>query len=256
MSRLATTAIYTLVIAVGLATFLGPVILPRPVLGQASAAPLLTMLLLILALIVLLVEMQGQVISAKILAALGILVSIASILRFIEVAIPGPGGFSPIFAPIILAGYVFGARFGFLLGTLTMLVSALITGGLGPWLPYQMFTAGWVGLTSGWLPHPTGQKRELALLLAWGFLWGILYGLIINFYLWPLTLGNDPAGLSATSGAEEYLTRYGAFYMTTSLLWDIGRAVGNVALILILGLPAVRTLSRFRERFQFTYETG
>ena len=60
-----------------------------------------------------------------------------------------------------LAGYIFGARFGFLLGVMTLLVSALLTGGVGPWLPYQMFTAGWIGLTSGWLPRLPDPRAEM-----------------------------------------------------------------------------------------------
>ena len=253
MNRITSFAIYLLTITVGIATFLAPFILPQPEAIQSNLAPLLTMFLLGLALLVLLVEVQGQVVSAKIIAALGILVAISSVLRFIEVAIPGPGGFSPIFVPIILAGYVFGARFGFLMGTLTILVSGLITGGIGPWLPYQMFTAGWIGLTSGWLPHPAKQQRELGLLLVWGFVWGVLYGVIINLYLWPLALGAAATSWRAGMSLGEAMTRYGAFYIATSLLWDMGRAVGNVGLLVILGIPAVQALSRFRDRFEYRY---
>lgn len=253
MTRIATTAIYLLTIIVGLVTFLAPFILPQPEALQGNLAPLLTMFLLGLALIVLLVEIQGQVVSAKIIAALGILVAIASVLRFIEVAIPGPGGFSPIFAPIILAGYVFGARFGFLMGTLTLLVSALITGGIGPWLPFQMFTAGWVGLTSGWLPHPAKPQAQLVLLLVWGFVWGLMYGVVINLYLWPLALGAAGTAWQPGLGVWEAIARYGTFYIATSLLWDMGRAIGNVGLLLVLGIPAVRALTRFRDRFEYRY---
>ena len=71
-----------------------------------------------------------------------------STLRFAEAAIPGPGGFSPIFLLIVLGGYVYGARFGFLLGALTILVSGMLTGGVGPWMPYQMFVAGWTGMAA------------------------------------------------------------------------------------------------------------
>jgi energy-coupling factor transport system substrate-specific component len=251
MNRLATIAIYSLTIAVGVTAFLAPFLFPQPVAAQENLTPLLTILLLTVTLVTLLIEVQGQVVSAKIVATLGILVAITSVLRFIEVAIPGPGGFSPIFAPIILAGYVFGARFGFLLGAMTLLVSALITGGVGPWLPYQMFTAGWVGLTSGWLPHPKRPRQELALLLGWGFVWGLLYGIIINLYTWPWLLGTAATSWQPGIGLGETLARYGAFYVATSLLWDLGRGIGNVLLLLALGIPAVRALARFRQRFQY-----
>ena len=130
-------------------------------------APLVITALVGLALVALPVELQGQTISAKMVAMLGVLVAITSVLRFIEVAVPMPGDFSPIFAPIILAGYVFGGRFGFLMGAFTLLVSRLITGGVGPWLPYQMFAAGWIGLTAGWLPrftsHATRNTQRFAI---------------------------------------------------------------------------------------------
>ena len=160
MRRIVSGSIYAFSAAIGVLAFVYPFFLdarPTGPLGIAHGqdAPLVTTALVGLSLVALLVELQGQAISAKMVATLGVLVAITSVLRFIEVAVPMPGGFSPIFAPIILAGYVFGGRFGFLMGAFTLLVSGLITGGVGPWLPYQMFTAGWVGLTAGWLSRIT-----------------------------------------------------------------------------------------------------
>lgn len=260
MKQTLTTLIYTFAGLIGVAAFTYPFLLPglapraaEATTVRASEAPLLTLMLLVLCLAVLLLEVQGQAVSAKMVAALGVLVAATSTLRFIEVAIPGPGGFSPMFAPIILAGYVFGARFGFLMGTLTLLVSALITGGVGPWLPYQMFAAGWVGLTAGWLPRLPRQRAELALLAAFGFAWGLLYGAILNLYFWPVLSGGAAGALGwePEAGLGAGLLRYGAFYATTSMVWDLLRGVGNVLFIAVLGLPAIRALSRFRERFQF-----
>lgn len=123
----------------------------------AGQLPMMMTFLLGLCLLVLLFETQGPMANTKLIALLGILVAINSALRFIETAIPGPGGFTPIFFLIILVGYVFGGRVGFLMGALTMLVSGLVTGGVGPWLPAQMFTAGWVGLAR----HSSAQSSEL-----------------------------------------------------------------------------------------------
>lgn len=259
MSHHATTAVLYL-----LAALIGVLALTLPFLQAAQAeraagdailgageTPLLATLLVSLCLAVLLVELQGQAAGAKTVAALGILVATTSTLRFIEVGIPGPAGFSPIFVPIILGGYVFGARFGFLLGALTMLVSAIITAGVGPWLPYQMFTAGWVGLTAGWLPHPRRSGAEMGMLLAFGFLWGYLYGGIMNLYTWPYLVGNAQTTWAPGAGIGDAARRYAAYYVTTSLVWDSAAAVGNVVLMFALGAPAVRALTRFRSRFYF-----
>jgi energy-coupling factor transport system substrate-specific component len=242
---------------IGVVAFGYPFFLNESLLGRVAEsvviAPLLTMVLLSVCLLVLLVGLQGEKMPAKSVAMLGVLVATTSVLRFIEVAIPGPGGFSPIFAPIILAGYVFGGRFGFLLGALTLLVSGLVTGGIGPWLPYQMFAAGWVGLTAGWLPfrRPTGWV--VALLAVFGFLWGLAFGFVMNLTFYPFAVGD--AALAGGTGWEvglgfwEGVGRYLAFYAGTSFLWDLLRGVGNVGLIWVLGVPGIRALVRFRDRF-------
>ncbi len=270
--------IYGLSGAIGVLAFLYPFFLPATVrvahgMAHSQDAPLITAMLVGLSVIALVVELQGQAISAKTVAMLGVLVAVASVLRFIEVAIPLPGGFSPIFAPIILAGYVFGGRFGFMMGAFTLLVSALITGGVGPWLPYQMSTAGWAGLTAGWLGQvgqsvrrrfnrscltplpsrltPHTHSLEILLLCIFGFLWGLLYGAIMNIWFWPFAVGPAEQTWSPGVGLGGTLVRYATFYLITSLTWDMARAVGNVALILLLGVPVLRALTRFRRRFYF-----
>ena len=237
----------------GMAAFTYPFWLPSVLASTLSGrlAPWLTMLLLVLCLAALLLEGQGQVVNAKVIAALGVLVAITAVLRFIEAAIPGPGGFSPIFAPIILAGYVFGSRFGFLMGSLTLLTSALITGGVGPWLPYQMFATGWAGLTAGWLPHFKQPRLVLGMIATFAFIWGLLFGLIMNLYTWPFLVGETATTWQRGSGLTDGLSRYLSYYLLTSLVWDLARAIGNAALILVLGQPAIRALTRFRARFEF-----
>src|SRR5512136_3132341 len=153
-SRLFSLAIYLTATISGIMVLLYPFFLPAVQQQEGFGAmrtgemPFMMTFLLGLCLVVLLFEAQGQMVNTKLIALLGILVAINSALRFIETAIPGPGGFTPIFFLIILVGYVFGGRVGFLMGALTLLVSGLVTGGVGPWLPAQMFTAGWVGMST------------------------------------------------------------------------------------------------------------
>ena len=256
MSRPLSGAIYGLSALVGLVAFSYPLFVialvgPERAAASQSETPLLAMALLLLGLGVLLIEVQGRAVNARMVAALGLLVAATSVLRFLETAVPGPGGFSPIFVPIILAGYVFGARFGFLMGALTLLASAVITGGVGPWLPYQVFAAGWVGLTSGWLPHLKSKRSELALLTIFAFGWGLLFGAVLNLYFWPFLSNSAVVASGAGGGVGQALARYGTFYLTTSFAWDLARAVGNALLILAIGLPVLRALGRFRDKMQF-----
>ena len=252
LTRWLTGAIYTLTGVIGAAAFLDPFFLrlQGEVLDGGTTLVLTTGLIL-LCLLVLLLELQGQVIQAKMIAALGLLVAVTAILRFVDNALPIPGGFSPIFAPIILAGYVFGARFGFLMGVMTLLVSALITGGVGPWLPFQMFATGWVGLTAGWLPHPTRPRPTLILLALFGLLWGFLFGAIMNLYAWPFWAGEAASSWEPGSGLAMTLRHYTTYYLLTSFWWDVVGAVGNLLLILLLGQPVIQALRRFYDRFQF-----
>lgn len=263
--RLASLAVYALSTALGVAAFVYPFLMPAlektAGMGQAHAndAPLLLTALVVVCFGAVLIEAQGQAGSAKMVALLGILVSINALLRFVEVAIPGPGGFSPIFFLVVTTGYVFGGRFGFLMGALTLLVSALVTAGMGPWLPYQMFTAGWIGMSAPlcrplvrWLGGANGW-REVLVLALFGGVWGLIYGGVMNLWFWPYASGPVEQHWQAGASVWDGLVRYAAFYVATSLIWDVFRLVGNAALTIAFGLPTLRALRRFQLRFAFTY---
>ena len=264
--------IYTLTTGLGLLSLFYPFFyLPvtQPVSGsqpRLGEMPLMLSLVLGLCLLVLIYEVQGQATNAKLIALLGILVAINSILRFAEVAFPGPGGFTPIFFLITLTGYVFGGRFGFLMGAMTLFVSALITGGIGPWLPSQMFTAGWVGMSAMFLrplmqplmakyqlQKGTGINPEIIMLAIFGLAWGFLYGSIMNLWQWPFIAGPQVQSWVAGSGFMVTLQHYLAFYLVTSLVWDAIAAIGNFLLILAFGAATLRALRRFQQRFVFIY---
>ncbi len=271
-SRLFSLSIYLAATLSGLLVLLYPFFLPtissQSGFGtyRAGEMPAMMTLLLGLCLLVLLIEAQSPMRNTKLIALLGVLVAINSALRFVETAIPGPGGFTPIFFLIILVGYVFGGRVGFLMGALTILVSALVTGGVGPWLPGQMFTAGWVGMSTlllrpiagAWMTNHPQRKGssinpEIILLAIFGLLWGFIYGAIMNLWQWPFIMGPQGQSWSAGLGLFDTLQRYLAFYLVTSLAWDTIAAIGNILLLLAFGAPALRALRRFQQRFTFSY---
>src|ERR1700687_5404381 len=100
---------------------------------------------------VLLVEAGPRQLDSRAGALLAAIAAIDTALRL--AVIEGIGGFSPIFFLVLCAGYVFGTSFGFLAGALSMLVSPLAGGGMAPWVPYQVFAVGWVGVAAGLAGH-------------------------------------------------------------------------------------------------------
>ncbi len=277
VQRALSAGIYMLTALIGVLIFLYPFLSVAVAQQQGNtgmqtpgsvSSPFALALVIVLCLAALAVETQGQAMSAKLVALLGVLIAMNSVLRLADTAFPGPGGFTPIFLLIILSGYVFGARFGFLMGALSMLVSALFTAGVGPWLPYQMFTAGWMGMSAGWLRHaqswrvagrsPRAQgthwKSELAALFIFGALWGFLYGAIMNLWFWPFQAGSPEQSWQAGLSAGDTLQRYLVFYVATSLTWDLFRAAGNVILLALFGIPTLKALLRFKRRFLFETE--
>jgi energy-coupling factor transport system substrate-specific component len=234
----------------GLVAFLWP-FLVRPDgaenLAHSSDAPWVFVLLMPLLLAIVIAEISEGSLDSKAVALLGVLAACGAALR-----LPGGvAGFEPLFFLLIPAGRALGKGFGFVLGALTLFASALLTGGVGPWLPFQMLGAAWVGFFAGCLPR-AGGRREIALLAVYGCIAGLAYGFLLNMWFWPFgsSAGNQ---LEFVYGAPlgENVRRYWAFYLATSLGWDIPRAIGNVALVAFAGRPVLNALRRVSRRAAF-----
>ncbi|MGI6368371.1 MAG: ECF transporter S component [Anaerolineae bacterium] len=221
--------------------------------GAHPQSPLLALTVILLCLAAILATLATGAMNARMVAILGVLTAANAVLR----AVPGPAGFAAVFTLPVLCGYAYGATFGFLLGALSLLASAMIGGGIGPWLPYQMMALGWVGMTSGWLPRMDRYPRLEALVLAlWSLLWGFGFGAVMNIWFWPYIMQPQQSAMywSPGAGLLETLKRYGVFYVTTSLWWDAARAIGNGLLTWLMAVPVLRLLRRFQRRFFFVWD--
>lgn len=255
----ASLAISLLASLLGVAAFIYPFFLSgrsdSGALAHANDAPLVFVVLLILCLATVFASLTSQQMTSKLVALLGILTALSAVLR----TIPGPAGFNAIFLLPILSGYCYGSTFGFMLGVLSLLVSALIGGGVGPWLPYQMLATGWVGMLSGLLPEFRHHRRFEPIMLAiWGALVGLVFGAIMNIWFWPFLAGGALSFDQTQGGVWQpgmgvgaTLRAYATFYVVTSLWWDAWRAAGNALLLLLFGGAILRVLRRFRSRFRF-----
>jgi energy-coupling factor transport system substrate-specific component len=233
----------------GLALFIGPLLLgpafPQPVV-------LFSALVAVSTVVVLGVALQTHRLSTRLLAVLAALVAIDATLRLVIVI--GLLGFSPIFFLVIAGGFVMGPSFGFAGGALTLLLSAILTAGLGPWLPYQMLAAGWVGMGAGYLGRATRRSTSplaVTLLCLYGGVAGFAYGLLLDLWEWPLLVaaGSSPLSWAPGIGLAALLRRFGGFYLATSVAYDSFRAAGNLVLLAVLGPAVIRALDRFRRRF-------
>jgi energy-coupling factor transport system substrate-specific component len=220
-------------------------------LAHSRDAPWLFAALLPLLLAVVVATIADTGMDAKAVAMRGVLAAAAAALRPLGA---GTAGLEPMFFLIVLSGRVLGPGFGFVLGALSMFAGALLTGGAGPWMPFQMLSMGWVALGAGLLPgsQRLRGRRELLLLSAYGAFAALMYGLAMNLQGWPYIAGLG-SGISFVPGdpLSANLARYVAYVLATSLGWDIPRAVLTVTLILTLGGTVLRALRRATRRAAF-----
>lgn len=247
--------------AVALATAVGLLAFGWPFLAEpgstavahASDAPWLFAAVIPLVLLVVLAQIADGGMDAKSIAILGVLAAVVTALRPLGA---GTAGLEPIWFVIVLGGRALGPGFGFALGSLSMASSALITGGVGPWLPFQMIAAAWVGLGAGLLPALRG-RAEIGMLAAYGLVASMAYGLVMNLWFWPFLGGLEATAYSPAilfdpgAPVSENLARWFAFSLVTSLGWDIPRGVLTATLILIVGRPVLTALARASRRANF-----
>ena len=195
------------------------------------------------------------------LALLAALAAIDAALRLAMVN--GLAGFSPIFFLVLAAGYEFGPSYGFLVGSFSLLVSAVVTGGVGPWLPYETFAVGWVGLAAGvagsmvrrarparraWRP----SRLDIGVLVVVAVVTGFAYGVLTDVYGWvAFYRGVENIGWIPGLPPGETLAQFGRYYALTSLGWDAFRAAGDAIAVIAFGPPVLMALGRLRARLGY-----
>lgn len=217
-------------------------------------APIVMAAVAALGLALVIAELTSGRLGTRSLAVLGVLAALAAVLRTVTL----PAGANLYFVLVIAGGWVFGARHGFLLGALSFILSAIVTGGLGPWLPFQVFAAGWVGMSAGVLGRVLGStgspgRLELATIVAFGFAWGLAFGAVLNLWSWPYWAGGPDVTFEPAAGLVANLRHYWNFYLLTSAGWDLMRAICNAVALAFLGRPLIRGLRRFHARFDWSY---
>ncbi|MCL2787777.1 MAG: ECF transporter S component [Micrococcales bacterium] len=230
-----------------------PLLVPvEPSQGTTQAALSLAGLLPVIVLTVLASMADGGM-DAKSLAMLGVLAATVAALRPLGA---GVGGVEPMVFLLICAGRVFGPGFGFALGGLSLLASAFLTGGIGPWMPAQMVVCAWVGMGAGLLPRRLRGRAEVAALCLYGVVASYVFGFLMNLWFWPSLAGvADSAGTVSYvpgGGTMANLQAFGMFTLVTSTAsWDTMRAIATVLLLVVVGPSTLHLLRRAARRAAF-----
>jgi energy-coupling factor transport system substrate-specific component len=177
---------------------------------------------------------EKRKIEARELVLLAVLASIAAVGRIPFASIPSV---QPTTFVIMMAGLVFGAESGFMVGAVAALASNMVLG-QGPWTPWQMVAWGLVGLTAGLLGKSKFFNQKWGRIL-FGVVWGFLFGWIMN--LWGL--------LSLSQSGMVLDTKAFLAYFAGSVLFDSMHSASNVFFLLIFGEIWIKQLSRFKRKY-------
>ncbi len=155
----------------------------------------------------------------------------------VMVALSVVGRFIPLFKPItaltIITAMYLGGEAGFLVGSLSAVISNFYFG-QGPWTPFQMFAWGLIGLLAGFMASPL--KRSRVLLLVYGFLTGIAYSVILD--AWTVLWYNQSLDWTL------YLAALG-----TALPYTIMYSISNVIFLLLFTKPFGEKLERVKLKY-------
>lgn len=144
--------------------------------------------------------------------------------------------FKPVIALVIISGVAFGGEAGFLVGSVSMLVSNIVFQ-QGPWTPWQMFSAGIIGFLAGIFFRKGLLSRNRSALCTFGFISTIMiYGGIMNL--------SSAIMAHATLNFATILSFY-----ATGFPMDIIHAISTVVFIYFASEPILEKLDRIKTKY-------
>ena len=120
-------------------------------------------------------------------------------------------------------------------------------------MPFQMLTAGLVGFCAGLLPRTRNRRLGLAILSMYAVVAAYAYGGLMTLWNWPYLAGmGTQLSYQAGAGLLSNLARFLNFEIATGgLLWDTGRAITTLVLLLLTAPTLLTTLEREARRASF-----
>jgi energy-coupling factor transport system substrate-specific component len=216
---------------------------PDSILARyATQTPWLMALLVPIAITLVAANTLGHRPDARSIAILALLIALITAVRPLGA---GTVGLEPVWAVVIIGARALGPSLGFALGSLGLLTSALVTGGVGPWLPFQMLVAGWVGLGAALVFRKTHGRAEVLVLTGYSLVAGVAIGWLLNLWFWPVsTSGLAGIGYDPSVTGIDLLMRWVTFSLVTSLSFDIPRALLTGLLVGLIAGPTLRVIRR------------
>ena len=151
--------------------------------------------------------------------------------RLIFAPIPA---FKPVTAITIISGVALGPEAGFIVGSMTAVVSNMFYG-QGPWTPFQMFVWGFIGFLAGVIFRKSKKPNRILLSIVGAF-GGVLFSLLMD--IWT-TLSLD---------GEFLLSRY-LVNVASSLSFMAIYAVSNIVFLVVLAHPFLEKLNRIKTKY-------
>lgn len=193
-------------------------------------------IIIVMALVFLYLGFENSVVSTREIGVIAVLATVAAVGRVPLTFLPSVQATTFL---VIVAGFVFGPRAGFMVGATAALVSNFFLG-QGPWTPIQMLAWGLVGTSAGILGIliPNAGRIRMSI---FSFVWGYAFGWLMNLWFWSCFV--QPLTWSS------FLATY-----AVSLPFDTLHALCNIAFYLIFGPHVIKILKRFRRKCVFSIE--
>ncbi len=168
--------------------------------------------------------------DSKLLIIIAVLIALSVTGRMVFAVIPA---FKPITAMVIISAVYFGSEAGFMVGSMTAVLSNFYFG-QGMWTPFQMFIWGFIGAVAGLISDKI--KSNKILLSVYGVIAGIIYSLFMD--VWTVLWADGGFNTS------RYLT-----ILTSSLPVMAVYSVSNVVFLLSLTKPMGRIFERLKVKY-------